>query len=208
MIEVVGKSATVLLGDGTKHNVLGTNLASKNILKPLTINELKWEWCFHCQHSTTMCPSCETNACSGGCGLHKLPYGYTPCDYIEFWDKTKEAEELGQAPKLPTEDEIEQSLGRIKDYITKYNSTDYGLSGFRESDHYELERMAKKISFQIPTYKEICDELGVEGTFDCKTTQQFVDDDRREYHIPDIEKYDPNERISWHEFLRRWRRIE
>lgn len=94
-------------------------------------------------------------------------------------------------------------MGHVRESVKKHNTVNYGIFGYEESRHYEVQRMAKLINVEIPSYKEFCEELGVEGIYNCNTTQGFIDDDSREYVVPNIEQYDQDERISWVEFMRR-----
>lgn len=204
MIEKQKQDCTVRLEDGSLVQIYNKNLASKKIIKRLKVEDLNWQWCFHCEGATAICPDCGSNSCGAGCRQQlDLSYSNTMCEHTAFWDIVQAAEERNLNPHMPTEEEVQKYFSFAKENIKKHNSVNYGLEGYRESKHYELTRTAKMIDVKLPTYRDLCEELGVDGDFDCKTTQQYIDDDHREYIVPNIEQYDQDERISWIEFLRR-----
>lgn len=178
--------------------------------------DLKYEFCWHCDHYTAICPHCNGNACACGCTSKEdldLPHDEKPCVKSGFWGAEADARKLKLYPEdEPDSETIKKRLNELRAYYAKLSSAEKAclmpfLNLLTESEYWRIKNKATNIGLSIPSYGDFAKEIDVVPVYDCKTGKEWSDES------PDISIISPlgwcslesyeNERIPWGEYCKR-----
>lgn len=190
----------------------------------LTYKDINWDWDWGFEGATALCNFCHDTdgGHSGACGCvmqskRKVKHDNLPCIKGGFWEAVKESEKRDLRPKKPTEAMIHKYLDWIRDkYATHEGEWLFGPP-LTEKTFFEIKKYAALQDIKIPTFEELCAEVGQEPVYDCKTGAEFqkeVEEGGREILILSYAGWGKNkeafetERITWPEFCRRRNKCE
>lgn len=210
----------------TKEEILEINNTRTENVKP---EEIKWKWCFHCQHNTRLCPFCDGNSCACGCIQDTKSIGLThedmPCEKFKYWEAERELSNLKIVPDTPIQKDFDDTIK----YWIDHKDTDYWQKIKTLNDGYDLDEIyytniewkAKEFGFDIPSMEYLTETYGITFKMNAKTGFEFNEEcresnekeksDTRFKGYPlivdptgwkDKEQY-KTRRMGWPEFVRR-----
>lgn len=182
------------------------------------MNKIKWDWCWHCNIATALCPDCDGGSCSAGC-FHPERI----CERNNWWSRVRAEEDAGLSPKFPTIEHIQARLDWLRQHwdLSQLSEAERlifqenpSLHPFSESRYWAIKTAAEKFEYPIPTLEEFAAEFNESPIYDCATSEEYQAEEKQhgtDFIIGDPDGWDRmnfnyswyEERIPWEEYLRR-----
>ena len=165
------------------------------------MENFKYSWCWDCNRASVRVG--KQNTC---CPY----YGGMPASEYHEMRLAQEWSIQNNPPNAPTKEMIMDYLDSFKNMsgdnliITKV----FGMLKYGDI-YWPIQQWIDKMKYEdLPSYEDICNHLGYEPIYDCKTGKDWAESEKKD--VPDIsgwsslESFESDE-IPWREFVRRWK---
>ncbi len=176
--------------------------------------DIKYKYCWLCQHNAGICPHCGINSCSCGCGKQEeYIYGEYPCQvsgYDIALDLARKSDSISEYPDI---EDIDNWIEFIIDKWVHLNDDKkeirriFANISLDESSYWKVADAAKRLNYDIISFENLCALVHMEPEYDCKTGKEYSEESELKIINPNswasLEAFE-NERIPWGEYIRRY----